>query len=296
MQAVIRYNFAKDEETAVHRTESLAQARSLLTVDELLTALDDPRFNVRFEAILSIARMPADERLIEALVHVLASNEPALSVVAAWALGRLGDERAVPHLREALNAEYRSIRVHSTRALGTLGDERMAPLLLRRLEAETDRGLQMAYASALGQMGVIQAVPRLLTLLAACEDVASQRELALALARLVGEEHHFIQLWRQMNGDMGTAVAQALLGIEKKMVGERGDLHVCAEKFAHQELVAGITCFGQWLGGLTWQQLPAASRHVLADCARLMPRFGLERLEYLLLALHILQEKPPLAQ
>ena len=43
-------------------TERLGVARSPLTVDELLLALHDPRFPVRFEAIVSIARRRPDPR------------------------------------------------------------------------------------------------------------------------------------------------------------------------------------------------------------------------------------------
>lgn len=110
------------------------------------------------------------------------------------------------------------------RALGTPGDEKVVPLLLDRLEMEADEGLQVAYATALGQMGVVAATQRLLTLLSACEERSAQQELALAVARLVGSEHRFIQLWRQVNGDMGTAVAQELLNLKKKLNGETAEL------------------------------------------------------------------------
>jgi MFS family permease len=289
MQAVIRYHFAKDEETAVHLTEQLAHSRSPLTVDELLEALNDPRFNVRFEAILSIARMPADERLIEALVRVLGSHDPALSVVAAWALGRMGDERATIPLRDGLFAEYRSIRVHSARALGILGDIKVSPLLLQRLESETDEGLQIAYATALGQMGVVAASARLLELLANCGEEATQQELALALARLVGNEHHYIQLWRQVNGDLGTAVAQELLSLKKKFEGETAELDKCTQKFARQELDEGVTSLSHWLASESFTHLPDINHQILVECSRQMAQHGQKRPEYLLLALHSLQ-------
>jgi MFS family permease len=288
MQAVIRYHWARDEYTAVHLTEQLAQSKSRLTIDELLVSLDDPRFNVRFEAILAIARMPADERLIEALTRVLNSHEPALSVVAAWALGRMGDDRAIAPLRDGLNADYRSIRVHSTRALGTLGDERSVPLLLRRLEAEPDPGLQIAYASALGQLRAVQATDKLLALLAQRDDAVSRLELALALARIVGEEAPFIQLWRQMQGDVGTAVAQTLTSLEKRVNGTAADRHAIADLFAHEDVAGGIAQFSQGLAALPLAHLPQASRHILPACAHQLAHNGTERLEYLLLALHVL--------
>ena len=46
---------------------SLKGRAGLLTVEELLEGLRDPRFNVRFESIISIARMEPDLRLVEGL-------------------------------------------------------------------------------------------------------------------------------------------------------------------------------------------------------------------------------------
>ena len=63
MTSMIRFHLARDEHATVLSTERLGQAKSPLSVDELLEALEDPRFNVRFEAVISIGRMPPDPRL-----------------------------------------------------------------------------------------------------------------------------------------------------------------------------------------------------------------------------------------
>ncbi len=122
VESLIRFHLAKDEPAIVSVTERLGQSKSPLTVDELLDALADPRFYVRFEAIVSIARRGPDERLLQALARVLEGNDPALSVIAAWALGRIGDPRAVEPLRQGLHAPYRSVKAHAARSLATLGD------------------------------------------------------------------------------------------------------------------------------------------------------------------------------
>ena len=64
---MIRYYRARDEHEAVLVTERMGQAKSLLPVEDLLEALADPRFNVRFEALISIGRRGPDERLLDAL-------------------------------------------------------------------------------------------------------------------------------------------------------------------------------------------------------------------------------------
>jgi HEAT repeat protein len=101
LEFMVRYYRARDERTTVVMTERMGQTKSRLTVDELLEALKDPRFNVRFEGIISIARMDSDPRLIEALCTILDGTELSLSTVSAWALGRIGDESALPSLRKA---------------------------------------------------------------------------------------------------------------------------------------------------------------------------------------------------
>src|SRR5690606_8425521 len=88
-ESMFRFYRAKDEQAAIVATERLGQAHSLLTIDELLESLQDPRFFVRFEAVVSIARSdPPDPRYVEALTQILQGTELSLTVLAAWALGR----------------------------------------------------------------------------------------------------------------------------------------------------------------------------------------------------------------
>lgn len=86
MEGLIGFHLAKDEETAVVMTQRLGQADSPLVTDELSEALGDPRFWVRFESLLAMANMQPNEQVRSAVVEVLNSGDPVLSVVAAWAL------------------------------------------------------------------------------------------------------------------------------------------------------------------------------------------------------------------
>jgi MFS family permease len=289
VESMIRYHLAKDEATVVLMTERLGQAKSLLPAEELLNSLADPRFNVRFEAIVAIGRTRPDEQFIQALAEVLHSSDPALSVMAAWALGRMGDERAREPLYEGLDSDFRSVRAHSARSLGTLGDDAAIPTLLARLDGELDQGLRIAYASALGQLQSTAAVTPLLQLLAAERDAMLRLELALALARLVGEEHIFIQLSRQVRADPGTALAQAILALARKRPSE-GDaenlLTDVAKAFSTGDLDQGVAGFGRFLRALS--PIPQPQQTILQECMARLNEFGASRLEYTLLALHVL--------
>jgi HEAT repeat protein/Na+/melibiose symporter-like transporter len=295
MTTLIRYNLARSEEATVRVTERLGEARSPLAVDELLEVLKDPRFNVRFEAIISISRMPADPRLIDALVEILHGSELALSVVAAWALGRIGDPSAYEPLRQGLYSEYRSIQAHSARALGALGNTEVVPLLIKRLANETDKGLQMAYASALGNLQAKEATAQLLSLLYQTENEGARLELALTLARIIGDEHHFIQLLRSVRADTGTAVAQEINGLKRKFVREHMDMErvgplcdECADHFARSELDTGILCLSRLIQALPLDKYDEQSQAVLHECAVRLPQLGAGHLEYVLLSLHTL--------
>ena len=293
LESLVRYHRARDERAAVAMTERLGVTRSPLTVEELQEALHDPRFAVRFEAVVSIARRGPDPRLTDALVETLEGSEPALSTVAAWALGRIGDERALEPLRRGLDARYRSVQAHCARSLGNLGDETVLPTLLERLSGEGDVGLQLAYAAALGQLGAVQATGLLLALLRAAESADARSEFALALARLTGEEHSYIQLQRRLGTEAGTALSQAVTALKARLARSPHSqaeieqaLDAAAESLAHEDLHEGTSLLAGTLQRLPAGEFSAPCGQVLQECAQRLEESGPARLEYLLLALH----------
>lgn len=295
MGSMIRYHQAGDEHTTVTMTERLSRSRSPLTIEELLEALADPRFHVRFEAIIAVAHMRRDPRLTEALVDVLEGPEIALSVVAAWALGRIGDQSALQPLRQALDSRFRSLQLHSVRALGTLDDTESIPLLMERLASESDDDLQLAYASALGQLRAREATRSLLALLDLAENEGARMELALSLARILGDERAFIRLFRQMNADMGTAVSQAVSSLRRRWRKSlAGDdeldrlMSTCAVTWGRDDLEAGGALLAQ-LVDMIGDELPdSPASAILKACGAQLGEHGAARPEYILLALHAL--------
>ncbi|MBX3001766.1 MAG: MFS transporter [Caldilineaceae bacterium] len=300
--SLIRFYRARNEHDTVLITERMGEIRSPLAVDELLDALTDPRFNVRYEAILSIARMPADPRLTRALIKVLQEDLPAMSVVAAWALGKIGEDQheAREALQTALSSKYRSVQAHSVRALGSLGDSSIVPTLLARLTAERDEGLRVACASTLGKLGAREAIHPMLSLLRASQDETMRMELALALARIVGEERAFIRLHRHMRSQPSIAAAQAIGQIRRILPVHllednalHQDLHDCADSFASDNMDEGAMILGKVLQAIPTHWFGEATAPIIIECIEQLVCCGAARLEYLLLTLHLLTLRVP---
>jgi MFS family permease len=293
MESLVRYHRARGERATVAMTERLGSTKSPLTVEELIEALHDPRFFVRFEAIVSIARRDPDSQLTDALIDTLEGNEPSLSTIAAWGLGRIGDERALEALRRGLKSRYRSVQAHCARSLGSLGDRTMLPVLLNRLVTEDDIGLQMAFAAALGKLGATEAIEPLLALLRASSTGDARMEFTLAVARLVGEEHRFIQLQRRAESEPGTTFSRAVTALKGQLTRSQQSnpelekrLDRAAEVLAHDDLPGGVELLRSALLALPAERLVGPCGTVVQECMRQMDALGAQRVEYVVLALH----------
>ncbi len=297
MEGMMGLHMAKDEQTAVTMTERLGQADSPLAVEELVHALQDPRFWVRIEALLAIAHMRPHPHLSRAIVEVLNGEDQVLRVVAAWALGRMGDRTALKPLREGLESESSTLQAYSVRSLGMLGDDAVVPRLLDRLQHEEDHSLRVAYASALGHLQVEEAIPSLLDLLHETEDAMARSEIALAVARIIGQERRYIRLTQQTNEDAATALAQATLDLKKRLNGSLVDLRPlgdsieqCADLLGQGKLTDGVDGIQALLGEWPQDGLRPSSSLVLNHASDHLSEYGVDRTEYILLTLHSLNE------
>jgi hypothetical protein len=120
-------------------------------------------------------------------------------------------------------------------------------------------------------------------------------ELALALARIVGDEQPFIQLLRQVRADTGTASSQALIALKKSLSERSGvspdlvtTLDKCAEDLARGNLESGVALLGEMIRLLPLDELGESCRTILQDSSERLDEFGTRRIEYIVLALHAL--------
>jgi HEAT repeat protein/predicted MFS family arabinose efflux permease len=298
LSTMARFYRAKDVTQAVLLTERLGQTNSPLTVDEMISALTDPRFYVRFEAVISISRMTPNPQLTKALINLLRGTEISLSVMAAWALGRIGDETALPALRKGLELNYRSIKAHSARALGAMGDHQIIPKLHERLKSEDDVGLRIAYAATLATLGATPAIPTLFEVLNQTRNDKARMEIVLSMAKMVSGESHFVALLRGMQSDAGTMIAQELMRLQtrlgKNTVAKKELVEAClraTEAFGTDNMEKGIDILIIIIEGILFLTENLVAQKLLQGSLDGLKQWGMQHPENILLALNILNEE-----
>ncbi|MBN1941727.1 MAG: MFS transporter [Phycisphaerae bacterium] len=297
MGLLMRHRWIGEEHERVSFVEKLGDVKSPLTAEELIEALHDPSFHVRYEAVNSIARTPSRPELVEAMIDVLHKGETELRASAIWALSRLGDRQALPALRETLRCEYPLLCSRAARALGVMGDAESIPALRIGLRDDQNPDLKVAYAAALGALHDRESVEEICTLLDEAQSEVYRAELSLALARLLGGGHRFSLLWRRVRKDTPAGVSAELLDLARpiaRWVKKDPDVAAIIENasrvLAHEGLDAGGKALAELAAHLPLQNTFVAQA-ILTHCAAQLRTGGPARPEYILLILHALQEK-----
>jgi len=290
LESLIQYNFAGDEISRLETTERMGDARSPLSNNELIEALDDPSFNVRYQAANSIGRMPPGPELVDALLDKLSEEPSELSFVVTRSLGRLGDKRAIAPLRANLFSGYHLLEANAARALAMLDDRDSIPHLLEKLKQEPSPTLRVAYATALGKLRAVEAISELFGLLRHLETEVQRGEVGLALARIAGDERYYMQQWRAIRGNPSTATAQAILALQKSTPNPEftGTTETCTAYFAQGDLKQGAAALKEILADLPTNDLDKTLVCILNECAGGLAEFGGSRTEFILLSLHAL--------
>ena len=291
--SLLRYHRTPDEAGRVSITQRLGIAKSQIGNYELIEALNDPSYNVRYEAIIAIANSRTDPELIDALILVLGGDEPDLTLNAAWALGRMGDKSAVFALRETLLSDYPLLRARSARALATLGDTESIPTLLNYFRKEPDPGVRVAYAQSFGKMRYVEILDEMIHFLVSLEDDVLRSEMALALARIIGNEPQYISFWRQLKNDHDTATAMIILSLKSnlsKLNINSAELETLADNasdaFAHGNAEKGAFLLADFVRAVSVHVTRPPVVIILSECADRLKEFGSRRGEYILLSLH----------
>ena len=297
------FSTAREEGGRVAATRRIGDTRSALSEKELLRALHDPSFNVRFEAIVAAARMKPSPGLVDQLSDILRRQDAELSPAAAWALGCCEAREAIPALRQALDAPLPGLRQRAMRALGLLNDQPSVPRLLDIARTSSPATNEQkgsdhhAALCALASLRVRDAIPAALQTLESAPDRIDQHELAQAIAQMLNREDTFIRLWRNMEDDPGDGLATAVESVERRwrLLGQIHtpfllELQDCTDRFARHELEPALLK----LGGLlqTWPDvLPdRLTENIAQTCGRMLETGGALRIECAALALTALSQ------
>jgi HEAT repeat protein len=151
----------------------------------LIPALSDADSAVRCAAALALGRL-GQPTAVEPLLPMLEEGAPHERATAAEALGALRDPAGMEPLIEALHDTSAEARRAVALALGSFAARHAIEALLSRLRWDTDPGTRKNAAYALGAIGEVDVVPRLLE--AQSDGDPEVREaIRAALARLTGE-------------------------------------------------------------------------------------------------------------
>ncbi len=293
IESLVQYNFSVSEVGRMTITERMGDAKNPLSVNELIEALNDASFNVRYEAIHAIGRMPPEPALVEALLDSLRQGPSELSFVVTRSLGRLGDPRAIEPLRELLCSGYHLLEANSARALAMLGDADSIPAILEKFRNETNETLRIAYISALGTLGSTEAIDEIFGLLRQTEIEVQRGEIGLALARIAGPEQYYMQRWRSLRANPNTATAQAVLALQKpaRQAGleELAALaETCAADYAQNNSSQATHFLQKMIQQIPRDRLDQALARILDQCSHSLADFGYSHQEIILLSLHSL--------
>lgn len=120
-------------------------------IEILLTAANHRDAQVRHTVAWSLGLI-GDQRVVKALICLLADEAPEIRKAAAAVLGNRGAREALEPLTVALNDEDPGVRWSSAYALGRFEDERAVGPLMNTLE-DDDPNVRGLAASALGDFG-----------------------------------------------------------------------------------------------------------------------------------------------
>ena len=145
--------------------------------------LNDKNLQIRSMAIFALGIKPTEE-CYPLLVDILASDpDYSIRAGAAGALGYLEDPRALEPLNRAfLEDTDWLVRFSAAVSLGNLKDPRAYAVLVEALDSK-EVVIQQAAIAALGEIGAVDAVERVLTF-AQSKDWLVRQRLAEALGRM----------------------------------------------------------------------------------------------------------------
>ncbi|MBN9332398.1 MFS transporter [Devosia sp.] len=218
---------------------------STLAQDELISALSDPSFDVRHEAIRALGRLPATPKATQALEDILTYDGLIeLQYAALDSLGLLGSKGSAEDIARFLGDGNRLLRSRAARSLGDIRATSYLPEIRKMLAEDVDVDCRLAAASALGKFGDRQSVETLVAIYAeqASDDnpISEPRSkvVLLAISKILRLEEQFARNWRREQRMPGYCLPALLSRLAKTLdtKSKRNE----AQRVALQEAAAGL--------------------------------------------------------
>ena len=149
----------------------------------LIAALDDPFPRVRIYAAEQLAGLKAVDAVDKLSALAAGANGPEVRVACVTALGQIGVAKAIPVLAGLLSDANEDVAAASARALGLLKAKGTVTRLLAALLSRSAK-VREASAEALGQIGAVEAVDPLTTLLRRDPETRVRERAAKALGEI----------------------------------------------------------------------------------------------------------------
>lgn len=157
---------------------------SMLNVEEIIKNTQSQDQQVREEAVDLLGQLATPDA-IDTLLMIIKdkAEDRSLRRKALWSLRMIGDEAVIQPLAEILKDEGYPDSSEIIFVIGDIGGERAAKVLLDILQS-SDENLKFFVASALGNVGDMQAIPSLTQLYRSTKNMSVKAEVALALGKL----------------------------------------------------------------------------------------------------------------
>jgi HEAT repeat protein len=208
--------FVADHDDAVLRNAALSalERQGPYAVPFLVGLAASPDTEVAMFAVQVLARI-ADPSTVSVLLPLVEHADPNIGQAAIEALGNLRAREAVPSLLAALSAEA-WLQFAAIAALGEIGDERaIRPLL----DLATDELLGESAVEALGKIGGVEALPRMIALLIEHDRLPLRDHLLRAIADVV--RRHVVEsaVLAPIEAAVGSTPALGLAGYLRTLLG-----------------------------------------------------------------------------
>jgi HEAT repeat protein len=218
---------------------------STLAKDELISALSDPSFDVRHEAIRALGRLPPTRKAIHALEEILTYDGLIeLQYAALDSLGQLQSRSSAAKIARFLDDGNRLLRSRAARSLGDIRAETYLPAIRKMLAEDADIDCRLAAASALGKFGDRQSVPALVAIYvdqAGDENPISEprsKVVLLAISKILGIEEQFARNWRREQRMPGYCLPALLSRLAKSL--DAKDKRTEVARATLQQAAAGL--------------------------------------------------------